>query len=464
MHICLLRVSDQVNMEKFWHRLSILITSESLFLGIFCFAPFLILESNSIAFQKTAIKISIYQYIAILFICCSSLFLFFYIIPKFIRKKHIKNTCQTLSSQILLLNENAKLRNDTNQLIQKLQQIANTTPELILKILRYYSTQSATNQQQSIFSLPQQAGIILDCLNKKSLKKIFKHMSKNEINLFQQLKLSLGTISTEEKFTTLSHFFDTLMEPTSKIEKQHFTENILPSQHVIKILKKENHFKPQSDIWKTLESIPSEKISNYLKTESSQTIAIILYNLSEEKAGEILNQLPKEISITSLIRLTALKSLSKKRIKHIEISLESYFLNITPRIIYYGKEKASSILSLMPTHHKNKLLLEIEKTSPKIAQQLSQQIICFDDLAFWNNTDICTLIKKTPEHILLLALLGANNKTREIFSKNISPNRWGKFLKQLNTPQPERIKDIDEAQYFIIKKAHVLINKKRKQG
>ena len=127
---------------------------------------------------------------------CNTEALFFYIIPKFIRKKHIKNTCQTLSSQILLLNENAKLRNDTNQLIQKLQQIANTTPELILKILRYYSTQSATNQQQSIFSLPQQAGIILDCLNKKSLKKIFKHMSKNEINLFQQLKLSLGTICT----------------------------------------------------------------------------------------------------------------------------------------------------------------------------------------------------------------------------------------------------------------------------
>ncbi|MBQ8250841.1 MAG: hypothetical protein IJY92_02885 [Alphaproteobacteria bacterium] len=451
-------------MEKFWQRLSILITTESLVLGVFCFTPFLILESKNISFQKDAFKISLYQYTAVLFICLFVLFVCFYVIPQFTKKQKLKKVCHSLSLQTLLLNENTTLRNETQLLIEKLQHITQTAPELILNILRYYSVQSSNSVCQNIFSPLQQTGIILSCLDNKSRKKLFKRMSKREINSFKQLCHSLGYISTEDKFKILSIFLNTLTEPTKKIETSAFAQNIQLSQPVIEILKKENHFSKKADIWEELNSIPSEKISNYLKNESSQSIAIILYNLSDKKAGEVLNLLPKEISSTALLRLTALKSLSKKRIQNIETSLESYFFNITPHVFYHGWEKASAILSLMTNQQKDKLLLALTKTAPQVAKQLSQQIICFDDLASWNNTDICALIKKTPENILTLALLGANNKTREIFLKNISPKRWGVFLKQLNRPHPERIKEIDEAQYFIIKKAHVLINKKTKKG
>ena len=81
-----------------------------------------------------------------------------------------------------------------------------------------------------------------------------------------------------------------------------------------------------------------------------------------------------------------------------------------------------------------------------------------------SNKDICELIKKVPENILTTALLGADNNTKEIFLKNISPKRLSIFLKQSNLPRSEKIKEIDEAQYFVIKKAHVLMSKKHRQG
>ena len=201
-------------MAKFWQRLSILITVESLLLGILCFTPFLMLETNNLTSKKTIFKISIYQYSAISFICLFALFLFIYIIPHFSKQKNRKKEYYTLSAQALLINKTQNLKNETT-----------------------YST-----------------------------------------------------------------------------TKKH-----------------------------------------------------------------------------------------------------------------------------------------------------SHQINCFNDLSHLNNKDICLLIKKTPENILITALLGADNKTKEIFLKNISPRQLGFFLKHSNTYQSSKIKEIDEAQYFVIKKAHVLINKKRGQ-
>lgn len=451
-------------MVKFWQRLSILITIESLLLGILCFTPFLILETNNLTTKKTAFKIFIYQYTAVSFICLFALFLFIYAIPHFAKQKRAKKTYLNLSTQALLLNENSKIRNETILLIEKLQHTTHTAPELILKILRYYSMQSYIPNEKSAFSPAQQAGIVISCLDAKSLKRIFKRMQKSEIKLFQQLAHSLGHITSEDKFQVLSKFLSTLTEPVSKIENPHFSDTVLPSQQAIKIIKKENCFSPKTNIWDTLDSISSEKIASYLKNESSQSIAIILYNLSDKKAGEVLSFIPKEVSCSALLRLTALKSLSKKRLTTLETSLESHFLNIAPQVFYYGLEKASSILSIMPTHQKNELLLKLTETSPQIAKKLSHQIICFDDLSHLSNKDICELIKKVPENILTTALLGADNNTKEIFLKNISPKRLSIFLKQSNLPRSEKIKEIDEAQYFVIKKAHVLMSKKQRQG
>ena len=143
--------------------------------------------------------------------------------------------------------------------------------------------------------------------------------------------------------------------------------------------------------------------------------------------------------------------------------MENHFLNIQPQIFYYGWQKASAILSLMPSIERKKLISALENHSQKTAEVLSRQIVCFDDFAYWNDCDICYIIKKTPEHILTKALLGANNDTRSIFAKNMHPKQWGNFLKMLDLAQTKKIKEIDQAQFFILKKARILIDKKYKR-
>lgn len=450
-------------MVKTRSRLGILITICALSFGVVPFLPFLFFETDNLFSLKPSLKIFSNQYIITLFICFLAFSLFFYITPKHIKKDKIRSICASLSYHTKLLDKNAKLKHETKLLIRKLQHSTDKAPELTLKTLRRYAMQGISlYDDKKIFSLPQQAGIILSCLSSKNIKKISRRMSKKEIKLFQKLSLYLGDTSDEEKFTTLSQFFKILTEPIYLEKTSSFIEKTLPEQHAKSILKNENISFKKQDLWKKLNTIPAKRIAGYLTNISSQSVAIILYNLSDKKAGEVLNILPNKISINALSRLTALKSLSRKQTKRFIPSIENYFLNIFPQTLHCGLKKTSAILSIMPPHKKNKFKTLLLETKPHIAQKLSKEILCFDDIAFCDNTLINRLIKKTPEKILTLALMGANSKTKEIFSKNIPPQKWGKFLNQLNTGYNEKIKEIDEAQHFIIKKAHILLNKNKK--
>lgn len=397
-------------------------------------------------------------------ICLVPIFvLIVFFISKQLGNIKLKQIYDELFQQADLLCENQNTREELHQFLKKAQQLTNTTPELTLKIIRRYLSMPPSDSEKNLFSPPQQAAIILTCLNARSIKKLFKRFTAKEVTLLHQLISCLGEISNEDKKNALSNFLNEVTAPALNPFDNHPLQPTLPHQQAIQILKNQNLTSYQKDIWKTLNQIPADIIVSYLKTQSPQSIAIILYNLSEEKSAEILNLLPENLSGLTLFRLTALKSLSRTRIKTIETKLENHFLNIQPQIFYYGWQKASAILSLMPSIERKKLISALENHSQKTAEVLSRQIVCFDDFAYWNDSDICYIIKKTPEHILTKALLGANNDTRSIFAKNMHPKQWGNFLKMLNLVQTKKIKEIDQAQFFILKKARILIDKKYKR-
>lgn len=420
------------------------------------------LTVNTHVFQKNqSINITLNQIIAIVLICLLFISISFYFIPKLIKKKKFKKVYDELSLQINLVCENSKLREENLNLLENVQKISNRTPEITLRVIRRYLMTPPNIMDQSLFSPAQQAAVILVCLDEKTLKRIFKQMAPQEISLLQKIMSTLGQIRSEDKHYVLTHFLKDLNEPMRKATQANDIKSILPNEQALEILKINHEDTNKKNIWKKLEQVPVEKIADYLKKQSAQSIAIILYNLSDEKAGAILNALPENLGGATLLRLTALKSLSQEQLKTLETGLEIHFFNLSRKIFYRGWQKATAILSIMQQAEKKRLILALSKRSPQAARRLEKQIICFDDFAFWSEDNLAYLIKKTPKPILLTALMGANSLTKEAFSKNIPPQKWGEMFKVLNTPQTGKIKDINEAQCFIIKKAKALLDKQQ---
>ncbi len=438
-------------MTKLWSQIVFFSSFLVVTAGLFCFILFNVIQNV----QPQVVAFFIYL--------LPVLFLTVFFLLKRIGHRKIKQIYDHLFQQINLLCENQNSRDEFLYLLKKTQQLTNTTPELTLKILRRYLSMPLSKMPNALFSPAQQVAIVLTCLDSRAIKKLFKRFTSQEIVILNQLTSCLGDVSTEDKKNALSDFLNEVTAPALNPFDNYPLQAALPHQQVIQFLKDENLPMQQKDIWKTLNQLSTERIITYLKTQSSQSIAIILYNLSEEKSANILNLLPEKISSLALLRLTALKSLSRTRVKTIETKLENHFFNIQPQIFYDGWQKASAILSLMSRYERKKLISALEHKSQKSAYILSRQIVCFDDFAYWDDADICYLIKKTPEHILTKALLGANSNTRAVFSKNMSPKQWGNLLKIIDSSQVKKIKEIDQAQFFILKKARILIDKKYKR-
>ena len=77
---------------------------------------------------------------------------------------------------------------------------------------------------------------------------------------------------------------------------------------------------------------------------------------------------------------------------------------------------------------------------------------------------MAVLIKHIDTKTLITALAHANNTTKEAFSKVIDPQKWANLLKQINTPQTKRLKDIEESQRAVIQIAQYLIDSQKCKG
>ena len=111
-------------------------------------------------------------------ICLVSIFvLIVFFISKQLGNIKLKQIYDELFQQADLLCENQNTREELHQFLKKAQQLTNTTPELTLKIIRRYLSMPPSDTEKNLFSPPQQAAIILTCLNARSIKKLFKHKS-----------------------------------------------------------------------------------------------------------------------------------------------------------------------------------------------------------------------------------------------------------------------------------------------
>ena len=236
-------------------------------------------------------------------------------------------------------------------------------------------------------------------------------------------------------------------------------ENVLPNDDKTEIMEQIHAPVTGKTIWEKLEHTESAKLASALSGEYPQTIAVVLYHLSNEKASDVLNCFSESMTMDVLMRLTALKNVDAETLAGVEQGLDEKLkaLHETPRV--GGKEKASGIISLMD--RKTDILNTLFERSPELAGQLSAGVIMFEDIADWDDKSIRTLLEKTDRQVVVYALKGTSDKMKEAFSRNMSPAVWGGVLKEINKLSSIKVKDIDAAQHTLVRTAQELIQQKK---
>jgi flagellar motor switch protein FliG len=88
--------------------------------------------------------------------------------------------------------------------------------------------------------------------------------------------------------------------------------------------------------------------------------------------------------------------------------------------------------------------------------KIQDNMFTFDNLAGCDNRSIQTLSRNVEPDMLMIALKGANEETKEKFLSNMSSRARSMFIDDMEAKGPLRITDVEDAQKAIIRIARKL--------
>ena len=124
-----------------------------------------------------------------------------------------------------------------------------------------------------------------------------------------------------------------------------------------------------------------------------------------------------------------------------------------------GVRNAANLLSVMPLHNRLKIMEEIAKKDPIMAEKIRNEMVIFEDLQYLTIKMIQDFLKEVNLEDFALALRIGSDSLRKHILNNVS-NNMRKDIEEILNGKPMPVSQIEEAQEKIMK----LVRKKVENG
>jgi flagellar motor switch protein FliG len=208
---------------------------------------------------------------------------------------------------------------------------------------------------------------------------------------------------------------------------------------------------PTSPPLRCLEDASSGALARYLQREQPQTIAVVISQLTSDRAAEVLALLPAELQGEVTLRLVHLDQTDPEILEEIERGMQSWIWqqSRSTRSGVAGLETLRGILAAADEGAKNTILRNLAQRDRRLASKLNtspRRQITFADLEQFADTALANVLRQAPAEIVLLALAGARRELVERVMR-LLPAEDARLLRQgLDHFGPTRLSDVEQAQ------------------
>ena len=194
-------------------------------------------------------------------------------------------------------------------------------------------------------------------------------------------------------------------------------------------------------------------ISNYIRTEHPQTIALILSYLKDpEQASAVLRELPESVQADILYRMAVIESIPPGVISEMnEVLTEEMKTAGSMATSVGGVEPVAEILNSVDKATETRILSSIEETNPDLAEQIRELMFTFEDMALIDAKQMQLVMKDVDQADMVLALKTASDAVKELIFSSMSSRAAEMVRDDLENLGPAKISDVEAAQQKIIK-------------
>ena len=201
-----------------------------------------------------------------------------------------------------------------------------------------------------------------------------------------------------------------------------------------------------------LQLIAAEDLLKFLEGEHPQTIAVVLSQLSPEKAAAILSGLATGRQVEVSRRIANIDRIDPETAREVGEELESRLQEMIAgrQAALGGETKLAELLQRVSMATERNVLQSLEATEPALAESLRNRMFAFEDIASMPSVRLRGAFESADGAELALALRVAGKATvRKVFSCLSGPA--GKKLRaEIARIGPVRLNDVEAAQQRIL--------------
>ena len=302
----------------------------------------------------------------------------------------------------------------------------------------------------------EKVAVVISSLPEDLASEIFRHLDTAEVEKISRCMSQMGMIAGN----MVDKIIDEFAEMTSREEgsvslgkgyAESLVTKALGENKAKSIVDKISEGKEYRSL-SLLDDIDPKMVTDIIRNEHPQTIALILSHLSPEKSGTILPNLPEEIRAEVILRISSLEGVPPEVINDVAEMLESEVKSMgnTGGGHQLGGVKAvADILNQMDRATESSLLAKIEETDPKMADEIRQLMFVFDDLVLIDDRGIQEILKDISSDDLAKALKTAGEAVKEKIFKNMSERAVDMLNEDIEDMGPIRLSDVEKAQQTI---------------
>ena len=306
---------------------------------------------------------------------------------------------------------------------------------------------------------PKKAAILLLALGEDAAAEVLKNLEEVEIQQVGYFMTRFTDIAPEEVDIVLEEFYRnsvTQEEGVNINASPDFVRNALnkavgPDR--AKELSDNLSATGEDSGLDALRVIEPVMISNYIRNEHPQTIALVLSYLNNlEQASTVLRTLPESVQADVVYRMAVMESIPPGVVQEMnDVLTEEMKAAGSGGAKVGGIEPVAEILNSVDKATETRILSTIEESNPDLAEQIRELMFTFEDLALIDSKQMQTVMKDVDQADMVLALKTACDAIKELIFSSMSTRAAEMVRDDLENLGPVKVSDVEAAQQKINK-------------
>jgi flagellar motor switch protein FliG len=299
-------------------------------------------------------------------------------------------------------------------------------------------------------------------IGEESTVKIFQNLP---TELVEQISTAITNIASIDKETSLALLDEFHLYTRSKsfISSGGFeyAKDILykslGKNDADNVLGKLSRLKQAKQSFAYLEAINPKQLSDFIKDESAQTIAVVLAHMDSAAAADVLNSLSEDVRVKVTMQMATIKDIQPDVVRTMSHVLEKKLESLLSSVTEVGGIKVvADMLNKMGVKSQD-IISNIEGLDTILATKIKENMFVFEDLINLGTDNIMKVLSNVEMGDVAIALSRSEKDDIAEITGAMSQRAKNRFQEEFELLGKVKIKDIEAAQRKMLDVAQKLI-------